>query len=114
MIFLAAPRLIVKTPFAQVLYTSPANFAIVIPGRIEDASLRCAIARRGISRFRVRWFYLRPGMTWEIRGGDEFVRVCASCSWCARRRLRDRPGRLRDRADGAGDLALRVAAFDRG
>src|SRR5213080_224497 len=28
----------------------------VIPGRVEDANLRCAIAHRGISRFRVRRF----------------------------------------------------------
>src|SRR5260370_28302792 len=27
---------------------------LVIPGRIKDANLRCAIAHRGISRFRVR------------------------------------------------------------
>src|ERR1700686_5072591 len=35
---------------------------LVIPGRIEDANLRCAIAHRGISRFRVSAF-ARPGMT---------------------------------------------------
>jgi hypothetical protein len=28
----------------------------VIPGRVDDANLRCAIAHRGISRFRVRCF----------------------------------------------------------
>src|SRR6266436_9221141 len=43
MMFLVTPRLIVKTPSGQVLYTSPENFAIVIPGRTEDANLRCAI-----------------------------------------------------------------------
>src|SRR5258706_9647107 len=29
---------------------------LVIPGAIKDANLRCAIAHRGISRFRVRCF----------------------------------------------------------
>src|SRR6266478_2475418 len=32
------------------------NEGAVIPGRFEDANLRCAIAHRGISKFRVRCF----------------------------------------------------------
>jgi len=39
MMFLVAPRLIVKTVSGQVLYTSPAKFAIVNPGRIEPRLL---------------------------------------------------------------------------
>src|SRR5258707_8667812 len=45
---------------------------------------------------------------------DEHDRISASVSRRARRRLRDRPRRLRDGTRGAGDLALRVAAFNRG
>src|SRR5258708_40347150 len=49
----------------------------------------------------------------EIRS-DEHDRISASVSRRARRRLRDRPRRLRDGTRGAGDLALRVVAFNRG
>src|ERR1700758_3050105 len=35
----------------------------VIPGWSEGPDLRCAIAHRGISRFRVRSLRSRPGMT---------------------------------------------------
>src|SRR6266487_3872163 len=45
---------------------------------------------------------------------DEHGWVHAAFSRRAGQRLRRRPRRLRNRALGAGDLALRVDAFDRG
>src|ERR1700687_2107922 len=70
--------------------------------------------RRTPRQFWVRSFHLRLGMTKEIRSSNGYTRVCASVPWRARRRLRDRPRRVRNRAHGARDLALRIAAFDRG
>src|SRR5260370_39968873 len=67
---------------------------------------RCAMAHL---RFALS---ARPGMT--TGSTDEYDRVCASVSRRVCRRLRVRPRRLRHRADGAGDLALCIAAFGRG
>src|ERR1700688_1659852 len=50
----------------------------------------------------------------NLEVNDDYTRVGASIARRARRRLRVRPCRLRDRADGARNLALRGAAFDRG
>src|SRR5258707_14247824 len=42
-------------PYSGPRVLAPPKRGIVIPGRIEDANLRCAIAHRGISRSRVRF-----------------------------------------------------------
>src|SRR5258706_577492 len=48
---------------------------VVIPGWSEGPDHRCAIAHRGISRFRVRSFYSRPGMP-----GRQFIRALVTAS----------------------------------
>ena len=42
--------------FAEMGFAGGLNLWPVIPGRVKDADHRCAIAHRGISRFRVRCF----------------------------------------------------------
>ncbi len=51
--------------------------SIVIPGWSEGPDLRCAIAHRGISRFRVR-AYARPGMTARFESSSILDPVPAS------------------------------------
>jgi len=47
----------------------------VIPGRCKASNLRCAIAHRGISRFRVRSFHSRPGMTTALLSDIRIGRI---------------------------------------